>query len=212
MNSTHHFASSIYKLMLIAAATSGVWLAFLRPVDYGLSPLYFFTIQTNILVVLAVIYFLLFKRLTRLRAVVRGSVMLAIVVTGLVFHFLLVPYYPDFFGEGLSFRDHLTHTIVPLGYVLDWLFFDRKKQMLFIDIGYFLIYPFLYWLFSVSRGAVTGFYPYYFMDVGNLGFSAVLLWLFILTLFFVLIASMIIMIDNLDFLWQNRRKDQPAHS
>lgn len=214
MNIDHHPASSIFKLILLAAAVYGVWLAFFRPIDYGLSPVYFFTTQANILVVLAVIYFLLVRHLTRLRAIVRGSVMLAIVVTGLVFHFILVPYYPDFFSEGLSFRDHLTHTIVPFGYVLDWLFFDRKKQMLFTDIRYWLIYPFLYWLLSVLRGAITGLYPYYFMDIGELGFGSVLLWFFILTLFFVLLAFIIIMIDNLDLLWnnKNRRKDWPAHS
>lgn len=193
--------STIYKLILLGAVLYGIYLSLFRGVDYGLHPLNFFTIQSNILVALALLYFLLVRRLNRLRAVIRGSVMLSILITALTFHTMLVPYYPEFFGEGLDLRAHLTHTLVPAGFILDWLFFDPKNQMRFTDIRYWVIYPLLYWLINVIRGAFTGVYPYFFMDIGAIGFDAALLWLLSLTLFFILVGLLIIRIDTSNRLW-----------
>jgi len=205
--------SFIYKLVLLTAVLFGIYLSISRGPDYGLHPLYFFTTQSNILVSLALIYFLLFPRPSRARAILRGSVMLGIVITGLIFHLMLVPHYPEYFAAGVDFRGHLTHTIAPAGYVLDWLLFDQKKQMRFADIRYWIIYPLLYWLFSVVRGFFSGVYPYFFMDIGELGLGSALLWLLVLCVIFVLLGFLIIGIDNLNWPAGKRtrgRGDLPA--
>lgn len=199
MHHKNHFASVIYKLALLAAVSSGIFLSMFRPLDYGLHPLYFFTIQSNILVSLALVYFLLFYRPSRTRVIIRGSVMLSIAITGLVFHFLLVSNYPEYFSSGIDFRGHLTHTIAPVGFILDWLLFDKKKQMHFSHIRYWVIYPLLYWLFSVLRGSFSGVYPYFFMDVKEIGLGSALLWLMVLFVFFIFLGLLIISVDNLNF-------------
>ncbi len=198
MRLNNHFASVIYKLALLAAVSYGIFLSIFRPLDYGLHPLYFFTTQSNLLVSLTLIYFLFFPHPSRIRVIVRGSVMLCIAITGLVFHFLLVSHYPEYFSSGVDFRGHLTHTIAPIGYILDWLLFDHKKLMHFSHIRYWVIYPLLYWLVTVFRGTFSGVYPYFFMDIDKIGLGSALLWLLMLFAIFVLLGLIIISADNLN--------------
>lgn len=151
--------------------------------------------QSNILVVFFTVYVMLMPRITRLRTIARGSVLLYIAVTGLVFHFVLVPNYPEFFAGGVTFRHHLTHTIAPLGFFLDWLLFDAGGLIKAGDIKYWLIYPTLYWLVSTVRGLAVGAYPYFFMDLNLLSPGTVLFWFLALSAFFVLLGLLIVFID-----------------
>lgn len=161
----------------------------------GLPALSYFTVQSNILVVLFTGYIMIVPRNTRFRTIARGSVLLSIAVTGLVFHFILVPYYPEFFAGGVTFRHHITHTIAPLGFFLDWFLFDTRGLIKVGDIKYWLVYPFLYWLFSTIRGLFVGAYPYFFMDLNLLSPVTVLFWVVALSIFFILLGLLIAFID-----------------
>jgi hypothetical protein len=190
--------SVICKLLFLALVLYGIYMSFVEPiVEEDLFPISYFSIQSNILVAMTTFYFIMIPRFTRFSAIVRGSVMLCILVTGLVFHIVLVPHYTEFFKEGLAFKDHLTHTIAPLGFVLDWLLFDQKGLMKFFDIKYWVIYPLLYWIITVSQGAFSGVYTYFFMDIGKIGFGAALAWLLALSVIFIIIGFVLIGIDNL---------------
>ncbi len=193
-------ASKIFKLLLIVIITYGLYLSFFNPlpVDNDLLPaIAYFTIQSNILVVLALLFFLFAGHENRAMAIVRGGVMIYILVTGLVFHFLLVPNLPQYFAEGVIFRHHITHTIAPIGFILDWLLFDRKGLMYKSDLKYWVIFPMLYWTVTIIHGNISGLYPYFFMDVGAIGFAAVLTWFFALTTFFVILSFLIVRVDNM---------------
>ncbi len=190
--------STVYRLILLAAVLSGLYLSIFHLSEgFSAQALRYFTIQSNILVALALLYFLIFPQENRLRAIIRGSVLLSILVTGLVFHVLLVPRAGEYFTGGVDLVNHLTHTIAPLGFFLDWLFFDRKGQLQFADLPYWVIYPLLYWVFTVLQGAYTGFYPYFFMDVSLLGYGGALLWLAGLVLFFSLFGLLLLGADRL---------------
>lgn len=194
----NRFVPIVYKLLLLSAVLSGLYLSIFHLSDgfNGLA-LRYFTIQSNILVALAILFFLIYPRETRLRAIIRGSVLLSILVTGLVFHFILVPQLSDYFVGGIDLVNHLTHTIAPLGFILDWLLFDRKGQLKLADLPFWVIYPLLYWLVTVLQGAYTGFYPYFFMDVSLLGYGGALLWLAALIFFFSLLGLLLMGADRL---------------
>lgn len=185
-------------MLFLLAVLYGLYLSIFVPVFSfdGLPALSYFTVQSNILVVLFTVYVMLMPRFTRFRTIARGSVLLCIAVTGLVFHFILVPNYPEFFAGGVSFRHHLTHTIAPLGYFLDWFLFDTGGLIEAGDIRYWLIYPFFYWLFSIIRGLVVGVYPYFFMDLNLLSPATTLFWFLALSAFFVLLGLLIVIIDT----------------
>ncbi len=193
--------STIYRVLLLTIILYGLYHSFFVPieVDIPLLPsIAYFTTQSNIMVALALIIFLLQGQATsRLRTIIRGGILLYIIITGLVFHSLLVPNLPEFFAEGIPFNQHITHTIAPLGFALDWLLFDEKNMMRYGDIKYWLIYPLLYWFITVVQGRFSGLYPYFFMDIGEIGLLSALLWLLALSAFFILLSLAIVRLDHL---------------
>jgi hypothetical protein len=191
--------AQLYRIVFLALVVWGLYLTVFRgmiDVVRWLQRMRYFTIQSNLLVVVATTYLLFAPDRGRSRAMVRGIVLLSILVTGLVFHLVLVPQSPVSVGD-IGLGSHLNHTVAPLGFALDWLLFDRKGQMRPRDVVIWSIYPFLYWLVMVVQGEFTGFYPYFFMDVDSLGWAGVLLWLAGLLIGFVLLGLLLIGLDRL---------------
>jgi hypothetical protein len=184
-------------VLFISVVLYGLYLSIFVPVFSfdGLPALSYFTVQSNILVVFFTAYIMIAPRNTRFRTIARGSVLLSIAVTGLVFHIILVPYYPEFFAGGVTFRHHITHTIAPLGFFLDWFLFDTRGLIKAGDIKYWLVYPLLYWLFSTIRGLAVGAYPYFFMDLNLFSPFTVLSRFIALSIFFILLGLLIAFID-----------------
>jgi hypothetical protein len=193
-----------YRVLLMAVILYGLYLSIFMPLrpGEGLPAIAYFTIQSNILVLLALLYFIFSPEPGRFRAILRGCVLLCIMATGLIFHIILVPALPEYFAEGLAFRHHITHTIAPLGFFLDWLLFDHSKQLRYSDARYWLIYPFLYWLSSVIQGIYSGMYPYFFFDVQAIGLGATFLWLVALIAIFSVIGLILVWVDSLKPSWQ----------
>jgi len=181
-----------YRILLIATILWGLYLSIFMPLrpGEGLPAIIYFTIQSNILVVLALLYFIFNPEPGRFRAILRGCVLLCIMATGLIFHLILVPALPEYFAEGLAFR-------APLGFFLDWLLFDRSGQLRYSDVRYWPIYPSLYWLFSVIQGSFSGIYPYFFFDAQAIGLGATILWLVGLIAIFSGIGFMLVWLDSL---------------
>lgn len=197
MNATSRFPATLYRLALLAFVIYGLILSIFFPefsID-GLPALAYFTTQSNILVGLFLLYAITCPRSDRLHIFFRGSTLLCITLTGLVFHLFLVPNYPELFAEGVTFRYHITHTIVPLGFILDWLLLDKKGKIKIADLKYWLIYPALYWIFSMARGIIVGAYPYFFMDPNILGAGSIMLWLLFLIIIFTGLGLLLVALD-----------------
>ncbi|MCL4367684.1 MAG: Pr6Pr family membrane protein [Actinobacteria bacterium] len=165
-------ASVVFKAILVGFVVYGVGDAFLHP-SFGVPPLRYFTIQSNILLGLVVLRFLI-RELgghdtnTRLDAYLRGCILLAISVTGLVFHLLLAPLVGT-----VSFQSHVLHTIVPLGFVVDWVVFAPKDSFRLKDVPVWVAYPLAYLGINLVTARFDGFYPYEFMDASKLGYGGV---------------------------------------
>ena len=115
-------ALALQYLLMIAPAQG--WTVLERTINY----FSFFTILTNILVALAFTGPLLGEgsRLARWSASegVRAAVAMYIVVVGVVYHFLLHPYWNP---TGWSLVVNLVlHYVMPAAFVLDWLWFSPK--------------------------------------------------------------------------------------
>jgi hypothetical protein len=70
--------------------------------------------------------------------------------------------------------DVLLHSILPVGYVLYWLLFAPRAGLRWKDAIAWLLYPGVYLVYILARGAVSGLYPYPFVDVNVLGYGGVL--------------------------------------
>ncbi len=129
---------------------------------------------------------------------------LAILLTFLVFNFMLAGR-PDRDPQAnwriasLSF-----HVILPIMYVLDWiLFYEHKKIRWFHPIAS-VAFPLLYVIFVFTRAAIVNFnpevpylYPYFFLNLDNLGVAGVAKWVAILFVGFIALGYVFYGIDKL---------------
>lgn len=74
------------------------------------------------------------------------------------------------------------HTVIPVLFIILWRLYVRGQNLKYKDVLPWLIYPFVYIIFTAIRGEMTGYYPYPFIDVSQLGYLMVIinsLWLII---------------------------------
>lgn len=128
----------------------------------------FFTVWTNTLIgMLCAWVCVTAKRAPRISA----GLVLAISLVGIVYHILLAKLV-DYSGlEALV--DQSFHSVVPICFVLWWVFLEDKTTLRRADIGLWLAYPSVYCLYALARGTLDGIYPYPFLDAGKLGLAAV---------------------------------------
>jgi hypothetical protein len=135
----------------------------------------YFTIQSNIL--LGVTSALLAIRTDRTSTVFRAlrlDGVLAMVVTGIVYHTVLSGL--DDLDGAAAFANLVLHTITPLLALLGWLLFGPRAQTNARIVGWSVVYPVLWLVFTLVRGPLAGdFYPYPFVDVAEHGLGKVLL-------------------------------------
>jgi hypothetical protein len=83
--------------------------------------------------------------------------------------------------------DELLHTIIPLYVLLYWFLYEEKYALTWSELPKWLLFPLGYFVFILLRGTYSGFYPYPFVHVQQLGYPKVMVnSLFILLLFLVL--------------------------
>ena len=158
----------------------------------------YFTILTNILVALALTLPLLAGASragvwSRSEGVRAGVTMYAVVV-GVIYHLLLrATWEPQGFQV---VTDTLLHTVMPLAILIDWLAFTPKGRLRWIDAGKWLAFPLAFGAWSLLHGAIGGWYPYWFIDVAELGLGRTLLNLCGLLAFFGIVGLIVVAIDR----------------
>jgi hypothetical protein len=88
--------------------------------------------------------------------------------------------------------DELLHSFNPAFFVLYWLLFVPKRSLKWADAFPWLLYPFIYLLYIMLRGALSGLYPYPFIEVSKLGYPKVLMNSGILFIAFLLLSLLFI--------------------
>ena len=174
-----------------------------RP-DVGLAEaasrmLSFFTILTDILVALAMTLPWLAPE-SKLgvffsRPSVRTAITCYIIVVSAVYYAILRKLWNP---EGLQYlADTIEHCVAPALYIVDWLRLCAEGD------GLGKVGPMVAALsrglrrFSLLHGAVTGFYPYPFLEVTQLGYERVLLNMGVLTAAFAVLGLILVGIDRL---------------
>jgi hypothetical protein len=73
----------------------------------------------------------------------------------------------------------------------------RGKTLRYAQIAYWAIYPGLYFVYALLRGALSGFYAYPFIDVAALGYLRVLENALGILVGFIVIAAILIALARL---------------
>lgn len=136
----------------------------------------YFTILTNILVAL---YFTAAVVNSENRALhifhspsAKTAITAFIGIVGIVYHAILRDlWHPNGFQ---LLADQLLHTVMPLYMLMYWLFTIQKSPVKIKSVFVWLCYPVIYLLATLASGHFTGFYPYPFLNVTEIGISHVL--------------------------------------
>ncbi|MEU5157103.1 Pr6Pr family membrane protein [Glycomyces sp. NPDC021274] len=149
------------------AAPAGLAVRLVRLASY-------FTIQSNVLV-LAVSLLLMLRpgRDGPLLRVLHLDALLGIAVTGLVFAIVLAPLIDP---EGVAAAVNAgLHVVSPIAAVLGWILVGPRGWVDRQVIGRAFLWPVAWIAYTLAHGALTGWYPYPFLDVAELGYPRSLL-------------------------------------
>jgi hypothetical protein len=159
----------------------------------------FFTVLTNLLVT---IYFTVSwlkpnSGLGRffLRPGVCTAIAVYIVIVGLVYQLILRGIWHP---TGLQrLVDELLHSVMPLYFLVYWFMGLPAKAVHWRQQMSWLIYPLVYLIFILLRGAFADYYPYPFVDPTQLGYDRVLINCGLLLLVFSAISALLIWVNRI---------------
>ncbi|HSN61944.1 MAG TPA: Pr6Pr family membrane protein [Ferruginibacter sp.] len=159
----------------------------------------YFTILTNILVALCFTLVWIrpeaknnFLSSPKTKTALAVYILVVGIIYNVILRFLWAP-------TGLQkIADELLHLVIPLLFVIYWIYFVPKEALQWKNAFTWLLYPFIYLLYILARGAVsaTHFYPYPFVDVYNHGYEKVLISCALMLLLFLMLSFI--------FIWAGR--------
>ena len=133
----------------------------------------YFTIQSNLLVAVAAISLVLDPaRDGTWWRVLRLDGLLGIATTGLVFHIVLAPISK---ATGLALlASNGFHYVSPWMALVGWLLFGPRPRIGWSTVALSLIWPAVWLAYTFVHGALSGWYPYPFLNVAKIGYPAAL--------------------------------------
>lgn len=142
-------------------------------VDEGHSVVNFFSYFTNLSNIFAAVvllrgaFSLIQDRDPTMREdIIRGVSVVCMALVGIVFSVLLRD---EDLGSLLPWVNAVLHYIMPVVIVLEWLYQPLKTKISLRQAAYWLVFPFLYVVYSIIRGAIVGWYAYPFFNPAQSG-------------------------------------------
>ena len=128
--------------------------------------------------------------------------LLAILLTFIIFNFILAAdreMYLNFMINSVLF-----HIILPLMYLIDWILFYEHKKIKWYYPLISVSFPIIYAIFIFIRAWILDFnpeapyiYPYFFLNLHELGVVGVMKWIGILAIVFIVIGYVIFGLDKI---------------
>ena len=191
---TSRLSAVIFRLVFAAAALGAItFQLFTVQIPNGHSVLNFFSYFTNLSnILISIVFIVTAVRLITNRnspttrdTAIRGGVVVYIAFVGIVFNTLLADVDLGDLNPVVNF---ILHFLLPIVGVIDWIVWPPKNRLPFSVIWLWMIFPAVYSIYTLVRGAVIGFYPYpFFNPSASGGYGGVALYcLAMLVGFFVL--------------------------
>lgn len=149
----------------------------------------YFTIESNIIagVVFLISAWMLFKgRKSSTLDFSRGAATLFMTITGIVFATLLSKL--DVQLTAVPWDNTVLHYVIPMAILADWVLDPPTKAIRFGKAVWWLVYPLMYLVYSLIRGAAVGWYPYPFLNPAIKGYGNVA-WVAFVILVFTLVLT-----------------------
>lgn len=158
----------------------------------------YFTILCNLLVALSLSFSIFFPK-TKIGIYfssisVQTAIALYIFIVALVYNSVLRGL---LLLEGWQILvDNMLHVVIPILYLLYWFFFVPKAYLNWKNGMYWTLFPFLYLIYSLIRGAIVQWYPYPFLNAAKYGYEQVIFNVGIMLLVFFSAGAILIVVNN----------------
>ena len=154
----------------------------------------YFTVQSNVIVgVTCLLLALRLDRTSTVFKVFRLDGVLAITITGIVYHLALSGLRELTGYEAVA--NQLLHTASPILCALGWLAFGPRGLTSRRVVGWAVAFPVAWVVFTLIRGPIAHFYPYPFVDVGDLGYLRVAVNVVGIAVLFLVLAALATVLD-----------------
>lgn len=158
----------------------------------------YFTIENNLLVALAMTLLLLAPQSKWgkwfAKPAVLASMCVYITIVCLVYQLVLRKEHTQY--GWFRFCDEIFHSISPPMFILFWLLFIPKEKLPWGKAINWLLYPLIYCVYILVRGAISNYYPYSFIDGTKLTYPQIAINCFFLLLAFLSLGLIFIAIDR----------------
>jgi len=129
------------------------------------------------------------------KPLIQTGTLVYILIVAIVYHFLLANTWNP---KGLqAIVDTVLHYGVPAFYLVYWLLFGMMVRQEYMSAIKWLLYPLIYGIYALIRGAIYHEYPYPFVDVNTLGYPEVFRNIGFLTIAYCIFGMFILFMNNL---------------
>lgn len=196
-------AAIVYRFFFAGLSLSALFAQlFLVTVAQNLGVVNFFSYFTilgnlfaSIVFIVSAIRLIQGRESTALDVGIRGAAVVYIAFVGIVFSTLLRDV--DL-GGLLPWVNIVHHYVMPIVVVLDWIIWPPQRKLGWKAVPLWMIFPIVYVIYSLIRGAIVGFYAYpFFSPVVQGGYGGVALYCAIMLVGFLILAAAIRAIGNL---------------
>lgn len=191
----------IYRYVLLLIALLGVTMQIAKD---GFGMLLYYTVISNVLVALFLIYALKVKQENNQFYLLKGAITMSITITFLIYHFMLAALVTH--AQFYNVRNFIVHYIVPIGMILDTLIFDKRKVYKILDPFIWTSIPLLYFGLAMLNGFIFKLpipnapdspFPYFFMNVVKYGINYVLINFIVIFIGYLVVGYGILIAKNL---------------
>jgi hypothetical protein len=127
---------------------------------------------------------------TKLLSLTRLTTAVSMVIVGVIYNALLRGGAPDPRDVGYDWPvlpNEIMHTYVPMLIFIEWLFTRTTIALKINQAFWVLVYPLAWLAFSIIRGIITGWWPYWFIDP-QYGIGTQLTWIVAISVMFTVLA------------------------
>lgn len=162
----------------------------------------YFTVQTNVLVFIVLLLSALFLAAGNERRLdgLRSATTVYILVVGVGFS-LLLSTVEGLILTAVPWDNTVLHYIIPIAVLVDFLVDRPHRTVSFQRALLWLLFPLAYAVYAFTRGALTGWYPYPFLNPNVSGVGSV-----IVTVLGLLVLSLVLVAIIVRLNIANRRK------
>lgn len=205
LNTTQRAVLILFRLFFGLLTLAAIITQLTIQVHLGFSVVNFFSYFTNlsnifalVVLLMSAVFLIQRREQTPTFDLVRGASVVGMALVGIVFGVLLRD---EDLGSLLPWVNFVLHYVMPVVMIVDWLYQPPKTRLTFSQTWVWLIFPFLYLVYSLIRGSIVSFYAYpFFNPAKSGGYGGVALYCVAILVVFLILIWLIMLLGN----WRRR--------